>query len=129
MSKYEKYINLSRPESNYEKMDIIKRASQFMSFDALEGFKSNIEKKSIYIENKLLLSDEKISEINELLNKIALNNDLYVNISYFKQKLNKKEIINKVKIVKINTYKRYLELSNKSKINFEDIIDINIIDF
>ncbi|VWL85468.1 YolD-like family protein [Oceanivirga miroungae] len=126
MSKYDKYINLSRPLSKKEKMPIIKRAAQFMSFDALEGFKTDIRKKGIVLDEKILLSDEEIEKINSFLYYLTRNKDLLINICYY-DKGYIKEISNK-KVKKINTYENYLILEDLEKINFNDIVDINIVE-
>ena len=133
MNNYDDIINLPHHVSkNHPRMSIQNRASQFSPFSALTGYEDAINETRRITEEKRILTNDKIEEINRTLLEIKENLNKYnYKITYFK-KDNKKEggtyitLINK--IVKINSQEEYLLTENKARIYLRDIEEITKID-
>ena len=133
MNNYDDIINLPHHISkNHPRMSIQNRASQFSPFSALTGYEEAINETRRITEEKRILTNDKIEEINRILLEIKENLNKYnYKITYFK-KDNKKEggtyitLINK--IVKINSQEEYLLTENKARIYLRDIEEITKID-
>ncbi len=133
MNNYDDIINLPHHVSkNHPRMSIQNRASQFSPFSALTGYEDAINETRRITEEKRILTNDKIEEINRILLEIKENLNKYnYKITYFK-KDNKKEggtyitLINK--IVKINSQEEYLLTENKARIYLRDIEEITKID-
>lgn len=119
--KYLKYIDYTRPKSKREKMPLTNRAAQFMSFDALEGHKSYMEDKTRYILDKPILSEEHIEKISNILDGYKREKVCITIYEYFDI-----EKIKDIKIDKINSYEKYIILSNGKRVSFDNILDIDI---
>lgn len=94
------------------------RAKQFMSFDALDGYKKSITEKEKIIQKRKQLSEDEYQELALKFETIKVG-DLIEVLYYFKDNY----IKIKGKIIKINLEYRYLVI-NKNKIYFKDIYDI-----
>lgn len=98
------------------------RAKQFMPFDALKGFKEAINLIQNKGVKKRILAEDGINNINEKLSKLTKNTNVrikyYSNIDY---------ISTTGLIKKIDTINKCIYILN-SKINFEDILDIDILE-
>lgn len=130
--RYDDIINLEHFISKkYKHMSIMNRASQFAPFAALTGYGEQILDASIITENKILLSEDMINDLNDKLNLIKKNIKKIpkVSIIYFMKDKNKDggkyiNIINNVK--KIDTYNDEILFINKEKILISNIISIDI---
>lgn len=96
----------------------IERAKIFMPFDALKGFKEELEKKDELIENKRVLDIDNIEDLNNTLKHITKN--LYVKVIYY----NINHYIDIIGLVnKVDKLNKTITISNKI-IKFDDIIRI-----
>lgn len=125
MNKYNDIINLSRPISNHSKMPIENRAKEFMPFSALTGYNESIKEEGRLVDNKRILSNDKIDEINSILSNIDKNSPYL--ITYFKHDKYKEggeyqDIIAKIK--KIDLVYKKIKLDNNQIIEIEDIYNI-----
>ena len=98
----------------------VDRASQFLPFDALKGFKEAILLKEKKEENKKILFDDFNDILNLKLKKIKKGDIIKIKFFYNLEYI---ETVSEVK--EINYSFKYLLLSN-SKIYFDDILDITI---
>lgn len=94
------------------------RAMQFMAFDALKGLKEAYSEKEQEIEERKELSDEILSEIQESLNNLEINDNVIVR-SYQKNKY----VNLQGKLKKIDLIKKTI-IIDETKIKFKDITSI-----
>lgn len=94
------------------------RAMQFMAFDALKGLKEAYSEKEQEIEERKELSDEILSEIQESLNNLEINDNVIVR-SYQKNKY----VNLQGKLKKIDLTKKII-IIDETKIKFKDITSI-----
>ncbi len=127
---YDDIINLPHHVSKtHKQMSMESRAAQFAPFAALTGHDEAVKEterltcsKKIIDENYKSILDEKIISIQNNIKKHPL-----VSITYFIQD-DKKDggkyntITERIK--KIDTFERIIILMDKTKINFQDILDI-----
>ena len=112
-------------------MSLYNRASQFQPFAALTGYDEAIKNSVIIPNKKIILNEEEATIINDKLLIIDnnLNNNLSVSITYFiydnDKKNGKYETINGT-VRYIDKVNNLLILKDKTKINIDDIIDINL---
>ena len=96
------------------------RAKQFMPFDALKGFKEEINKRKRVIVAKRELSED---DLQELQNKVYLiNTGMIVEITYYD---NDQYVKIKGMVSKINFDLKYIVIV-KTKINIDCIVNINL---
>ena len=133
MNNYDDIINLPHHVSkNHPRMSIQNRASQFSPFSALTGYEDAITETKRITEEKRILTQDMIEELNRCLSEINENLNRYTyKITYFKKDLKKEggdylSIIDK--IIKINSQEEYLLTKTKTKINLNDIEEIIKID-
>ena len=70
--RYDDIINLPNPTSKkHPRMSLYDRAAQFSPFAALTGHEAAIKETARQTDEKMMLSDEVIAELNEKLNLIA----------------------------------------------------------
>ena len=129
---YEDIINLKHHTSlKHPRMTKEARAAQFAPFAALTGYDDAIRETGRLTENKISLSNEEKLNINDKLQIINDNikNTPKVTITYFEQD-NKKEggryLTYTGNIKKIDMIKLIITLTDKTKININEIIDIII---
>lgn len=94
------------------------RASQFLPFDALVGFKKEIEKQETLKKEKKELSEDQKEYLSFILND--LKKEMLVEITYYK--ISKYKSL-KGQIERIDYIERIIYINNE-KINFDDIYDI-----
>lgn len=78
---YQKILYLSRPVSRRHPMSIGKRAKQFTPFAALKGFEDGIHEQEIKYEEKRILPEEKLEELDRTLR--MLKEGMEVEVEYF----------------------------------------------
>ena len=132
MSEYDSIINIKSHEPSYKhpRMSIYKRSAQFAPFAALSGYSEQVNETQRLTTKEIELSEDKKEEINNNLIKLIENKDLKANITYFskdKYKTGGKYINIKSSIKKIDNIKKLIILSDNSKINIKNIVDITII--
>lgn len=126
MNKYDDIINMSRPKSKRPSMSIEARAAQFAPFSALVGYEESIMETSRITNEKHVLSQSKIDNINDKLNEIKSNNIKRIKITYFikdKKKSGGEYSTKEISIKKIDDYNKKI-ITNYEVISFEDIFEI-----
>ena len=130
-NKYEDIINLphhqsvTRPHmSNYD------RAAQFAPFAALKGYEEEIEEAKRTTDDKVELSDEQISDLNEKLNdlKKIIKQQPIIKVVYFvpdEKKVGGSYIRIEQQIKKIDEYKRKLILLDR-ELELNNILQIDL---
>ncbi len=94
------------------------RARQFLPFDALTGFKQEIQAKEIIKKEKRELSEEEKEYLSFML--LNLKKDMLVEITYY-ESIKYKSL--KGMIERIDYIDRFIYVNNK-RIDFDDIYDI-----
>ncbi len=128
---YYDIIHLSPLHQNRKKMSLSLRAKIFSPFAALEGYEDKIDDKSKIKTIKKELTDDQKNELND--NIIYLSSIDYkekeIMISYYTFNDNELFINNKKsKIKRIDLTLRNIILKDKEKIDFDNIIKINILE-
>ena len=128
---YYDIIHLSPLHQNRKKMSLSLRAKIFSPFAALEGYEDKIDDKSKIRINKKELTDDQKNELND--NIIYLSSIDYkekeIIILYYTFNDNELFINNKKsKIKRIDLTLRNIILKDKEKIDFDNIIKINILE-
>ena len=131
MNNYSDIINLQHHTSTrHKRMSIEARSSQFAPFAALNGYGEAIIETARLTNSKIELSEEMKHIINEKLN--IINNHIkelpQVTITYFIKDLKKKGgSYNTItaNIKQIDPVYNTIILTNKKKINIDDIINIS----
>ena len=129
MKDYSDIIELPHYELRYhEKMNMMNRAAQFASFDALDGYKEEIYETGRITTSKKDLTEEEISLLNEQLQVLKPNDK--VKITYFikdSRKAGGKYLTEEIEIKKIDTFTHQIICQNNVKISFNQIVHIQII--
>ena len=113
-------------------MSLYDRAAQFSPFAALNGHEAAILETARMTEEKIMLTEDRKAYINEKLHflKEHIHMKPFVDITYF-QKDERKEggsyIRKNVRIIKIDHDSHILTFDDKTKLIFEDIIDIEFL--
>ena len=128
--KYDDIIDLPHPTSKkHPRMSRQNRAAQFSPFAALTGYNAAIKETERNTEQKRMLSEDAIAEINENLQLIQekKNEHPYVYISYFEKDIKKEGGIYKTIISQykhLDEYKNILITIDGNEIPIEDISSI-----
>ena len=61
---------------------VVSRAKQFLPFDSLKGLQEALREKEIEQEEQIELSEEKLTELNNIFNKIEIGSK--VKIKFYK---------------------------------------------
>ena len=127
---YDDIINLPNPTSKkHPRMSLSDRAAQFSPFAALTGHEAAIKETARLTNEKLMLSDEVIAEINEKLNLISetIGTQQLVRITYFvpdNKKAGGAYISCSGCVKKIDGYEHTVVMEDKTAIPIEQISDI-----
>ena len=128
--KYDDIINLPHFEpKKHKRMSIESRSAQFAPFAALTGYDDAI-KETARLTDKRIEIDEGLKQIlNNKLKYILENIDAKPEITFtyfvYDKKKSGGKYIDKIGIVKkIDMINQYIELTDKSKININEIINI-----
>ena len=130
MNNYDDIINLPNPNpKKHKRMSPDARAAQFGAFRALTGHEEAIEETKRITDDKIILDEYAIEELNEKINIILYNIEKrpQITIVYFEKDLKKSggEYIEISGIVKkIDTYKRVIVMEDKTEIKIDTILDI-----
>lgn len=130
MGKYDDIINLPRHESKrHLPLSMEQRAAQFAPYSALSGYGDEIKETSRITENKIELSDDEKSKINNILQQIIkeISNKPKVTITYFIPDMKKnggKYNTQVGNIKKVDKFKQIIILEDKTEIPIQDIIEI-----
>ena len=130
MNNYDDIINLDHYNSlKRPRMSILSRASIFSPFSALNGYNEAIYEASRVTKCEKELEDNKKDLINYKLNEIKDLLNPKILVTYFikdKTKSGGEYITKVITLKKIDILNNILILSDKTKININDIIDIEI---
>jgi hypothetical protein len=99
----------------------IDRAKQFLPFDALKGLQEALREKEIEYEEKIELSEESLTELENKFNKIEKGS--YVKIRYYK---NRQYIDTDGVVTNIDYTRKKIQIDKDENINMCDIINISI---
>lgn len=130
MSKYDDIINLPHPVSKKHKpMSLDARAAQFAPFAALVGYDDVIIETGRQTKERIKLSEDQASHINELLIYLIENKYVTATFTYFKEDKYKQggsyiSITGNIKKVDIDNQKLILE--DKTVIDINSITSILI---
>ena len=132
MNEYDSIINIKSHEPSYKhpRMTIYKRSAQFAPFAALSGYSDQIDETKRTTYKEIELSEDKKEEINNILMNIVNDKDKEINIKYFSKdryKTGGQYITITSKIKKIDYIKKTIILSNDTKININNIIELKLI--
>ena len=128
--RYDDIINLPNPTSKkHPRMSQSGRAAQFSPFAALTGHEAAIEETARQTDEKLMLSDEVIAELNEKLKLIAetIGAQQRIKITYFvpdNKKAGGAYISCSGCVKKIDEYEHTVVMEDKTVIPIEQISDI-----
>lgn len=131
MNNYDDIINLPHYESKTRKrMSLEARSAQFAPFAALTGYDDKVKETARLTEKKIDLTDEEYNLINSKLqiikDHIKEQPEIFFTI-FVKDKLKEggkyEEIRGKVR--RIDEVNEFIVLIDKSKIFFNDIVDIS----
>lgn len=128
--RYDDIINLPNPTSKkHPRMSLYDRAAQFSPFAALTGHEAAIKETARQTDEKQMLSDEVIAELNEKLNLIAetIGTQQLVRITYFvpdNKKAGGAYISYSGCVKKIDEYEHTVIMEDKTVIPIEQISDI-----
>lgn len=128
--RYDDIINLPNPTSKkHPRMSLSDRAAQFSPFAALTGHEAAIKETARQTDEKLMLSDEVIAELNEKLNLISetIGMQQLVRITYFvpdNKKAGGAYISYSGCVKKIDEYEHTVVMEDRTVIPIEQISDI-----
>ena len=129
--RYDDIINLPNPTSKkHPRMSLYDRAAQFSPFAALTGHEAAIKETARQTDEKLMLSDEVIAELNEKLNLIAetIGTQQRVRITYFvpdNKKAGGAYITCSGCVKKFDAYEHTVIMEDKTVIPIKQISDID----
>ena len=127
---YDDIINLPNPTSTkHPRMPLSDRAAQFSPFAALTGHEAALKETARRTDEKLMLSDEVIAELNEKLKLIAetIGTQQVVRITYFvpdNKKAGGAYISHAGYVKRIDKYEHTVVMEDKTVIPSEQISDI-----
>ena len=99
------------------------RARQFLPFDALKGLQEALREKEVELDERKELSEESIEELSNKLQMVERGNK--VRLVYYHQR---KYIQIEGTVIDIKVIQKKLILEGDLRINFADIIYVEIID-
>ena len=99
------------------------RARQFLPFDALKGLQEALREKEVELDERKELSEESIEELSNKLQMVERGNKVRL-IYYYQRKYRQIEGV----VIDIKVIQKKLVLEGDLRINFADIIYVEIID-
>jgi len=127
---YDDIINLPHHVSDHHKpMSRLDRAAQFSPFAALTGYEEAVEETARRVDSKLEIDEERASRLNQALYWLIDNLNTFPQplITYFiadERKAGGQYLSERLRVVKIDTYKRLISCDDGRKINFDDLYEI-----
>ena len=111
--------------AKHPQMPMMNRAAQFSPFSALAGYEAAVDEAARLTDQKLELSEDRITAISEAL--AALKPGDTVNVTYFVKDARKdggKYITTGGEVEKISAYEELLLMRDGTEIPFDDIFSI-----
>lgn len=130
--KYDDIINLPRPvSSKHPPMPMSDRAAQFSPFAALTGYDEAVMETGRLTDRKRELNDEEIAALNQKLQFLGnhLEEHPTVIVTFFvpdAKKTGGSYATKTRRLKKIDTFERWIQLDDGSKIPIDDITNIEI---
>ncbi len=130
--KYKEILYLEHYKSKkYKQMSSADRAAQFGSFAALTGHSDMIKEEGRFVDDKIILNDEQVFNLNDKLNYLCANmeKEPQCTVTYFVPDSNKSGgvyITEQVQLRKIDVVNRVITTTKKNNILIDDILEINI---
>ena len=131
MNKYDDIIKLPHHVSKrHPQMSIMARSAQFAPFAALSGYDEAVKETARLTDKRLEIDDGLKSILNNklqyILENININPEIIFTYFVYDRKKTGGKYIEKIGVVKkIDLIEKYIQLTDKSKIPIEEIIDIN----
>ena len=128
--KYDDIINLPRPvSSKHPPMPMSDRAAQFSPFAALTGYDEAVMETGRLTDRKRELNDEEIAALNQKLQFLSepLEEHPTITVTYFvpdAKKTGGSYATKTRRLKKIDTFERWIQLDDGSKIPIDDITNI-----
>lgn len=132
MSRYDDIINLPHYQSDKRPhMTLHDRAAQFAPFAALKGYEEAVIETARLTDNRIILDENEIEQIDAKLQYLADNigKDNIVSITHFVQDSRKAggEYVTTVGVVKrVDSIGQYVLIDKDIEILVEDIVALNI---
>ena len=98
------------------------RAKQFLPFDAVKGLQDALREKEIEYDEERNLLEDSLMELEKIFNKIEIGTT--IKVKYYK---NKRYVISKGVVTKIDRIKKKITLNQEENINIDDIVEISIV--
>ncbi len=130
MGKYDDIINHPHHQSKTRKhMSQCDRAAQFSPFAALTGYDDSLKEAARWTDEKMELGEAQTEAVNARLNFLIehLREAPYVVVTYFKpdeKKTGGAYLTAEGQVKKIDEYEQCIIFTDKRKIKFENILDI-----
>jgi hypothetical protein len=106
------------------RMKISDRAKIFAPYDDLKGFKEMLKEQELPKEEKKVLSEEQLLELNNIL--LTLEKGIVISVKHYNHIESKYEITEGVFVKYDQVYKCIYIV--KTKISFDNILEIKILD-
>lgn len=118
-------INIKHEFISHKRMPISARAAQFSPFAALSGFAEKINSAQKHNDKRRYLASDKEEEIRANLNYLKNNLTRKCQIVFYNEESHYEEKEDFLK--EIDDINQILIFNDKSKIKFDDIIDVTIL--
>lgn len=131
---YDDIKHLTRPQyDDLPPMSMHDRAAQFSPFAALVGYDDAVAETARLVGDRIELTEDEINELNTTLNRLldSLDEQPKISVTYFVPDERKSggSYVEKVGAVRIfDSYSQELVFKDKSRINIQDIIIIELLD-
>lgn len=131
---YDDIKHLTRPQyDDLPPMSMHDRAAQFSPFAALVGYDDAVAETARLVGDRIELTEDEMNELNTTLNRLldSLDEQPKISVTYFVPDERKSggSYVEKVGTVRIfDSYSHELVFKDKSRINIQDIIIIELLD-
>ena len=130
--KYDDIIDLPHHQSaRHPHLSMAQRSAQFASFAALKGFEEEIAETARVTDDRIVLDEDEIQQIDEILQYVQCNigDGLQITVTYFvpdKYKSGGSYVQKTGTVKRIDTVQQVLTFSDSSQITVSDIVGIQI---
>ena len=130
--KYDDIIELPHHQSvRHPHLSMAQRSAQFASFAALKGFEEEIAETARVTDDRIVLDEDEIQQIDEILQYVQCNigDGLQITVTYFvpdKYKSGGSYVQKTGTVKRIDTVQQVLTFADSSQITVSDIVGIQI---